>query len=60
MNFFKDKKFWIIGVSTSIIGIMIVKLIIPNFLEYKSILSIIGYTLSLGGLVVITFGTRKR
>jgi hypothetical protein len=61
MSIFRNKKYWIIGTLTSFLGIFLVRVLAPlSNTDAKQYFNIGGYLLALGGLVIITFGTRKR
>ena len=57
----RNKSYWIAGILVSIMGLILAKLIAPSSApELKNILTLIGIGSALGGLIIITFGTKKK
>ena len=58
----KKKKFWMWGMILSAVGIILVRFVSekPELGDYRIYISSIGVFIALSGLLVITFGYRKR
>lgn len=57
----KKLKFWLIGASTSLLGVLIIRFDILSCLDLKAaFIDIAGYILAFSGLFIITLATRKK
>lgn len=55
-------KYWLAGVLVSLAGILLARVVAPNFSDKPTLLIgiyLLGITLGLAGLVIITFGMPK-
>jgi uncharacterized membrane protein HdeD (DUF308 family) len=57
----KDKLHWMVGALLALLGVGLVRLVAPRYSPAvtSTVISLLGYTLVISGLLYLTFAARK-